>query len=148
MIYHDTPRPLWRFSVTGTKFFGSTLLFLFGTLLMFQDSIIAYIGLTSVSIILLMQDKNLLSHRNSDKVSDEYLSARIWTEAAPLVSKLRFILTGLGGVIIPIAMLITKHHSMTIAGTALALSVAGQLFERYLFFRASVGRKMPGGIVS
>jgi hypothetical protein len=34
----------------------------------------------------------------------------------------------------------------TLSATALGLLVAGELFERYLFFRAAPASRMPGGI--
>jgi DMSO reductase anchor subunit len=53
-------------------------------------------------------------------------------------------------VLLPLVVLLqlTKGFSTTPAFTmvALALCVAGELIERYLFFTAVVTQKMPGGL--
>lgn len=145
MIYHDTPRRLWHFNYSGTKFFGATLIFGLASAAIIFNSQFALISLILVSIATLAQDAHLLSFVKSELATEEYYSARIHLESDLTATRLRFVLLGAGGIIIPLAMILGSH-SITLASIGLALCLGGLLAERYLFFRASVAPKMPGGI--
>jgi hypothetical protein len=59
----------------------------------------------------------------------------------------RFVCGLLGGITLP-ALLLFGVIPPVIAMGILPVSLAGELLERYLFFRAVVPLKMPGGIAS
>jgi formate dehydrogenase iron-sulfur subunit len=85
------------------------------------------------------------------------LKDREWTDmerTALLMSGLlmratvpRFVCGALGGILLPLLVLFHVLPSIFAVGI-LALSLLGELLERYLFFTAVISPKMPGGIAS
>ena len=66
-------------------------------------------------------------------------------------TKLRFLLGILGGVILPVVTLaysVDRGATLFLALAVGTLSLMAEGFERYLFFRAVVALKMPGGQAS
>jgi hypothetical protein len=59
----------------------------------------------------------------------------------------RFVCGALGGIMLP-ALVLFGVLPQVIAIGILPLSLFGELLERYLFFRAVIPPKMPGGIAS
>jgi formate dehydrogenase iron-sulfur subunit len=66
--------------------------------------------------------------------------------------RLRIALGIIGGLVLPIISLAELAAGFTVnpfvAVAALALCIAGEFLERYLFFTAVVTQKMPGGLAS
>jgi formate dehydrogenase iron-sulfur subunit len=66
--------------------------------------------------------------------------------------RLRIALGIIGGLVLPIISLAELVTGFTlnpfVAVAALALCIAGEFLERYLFFTAVVTQKMPGGLAS
>jgi hypothetical protein len=64
-------------------------------------------------------------------------------------TKLRFALTAVGGLVFPLVLaqqLFAGAASGAVVIGILALLLGGELTERYLFFRAAPGSRMPGGL--
>lgn len=75
-------------------------------------------------------------------------SALLMVRELAVPTKLRFLLGILGGVILPVVTLaFSVDHGTTLllASAVGALTLAAEGLERYLFFRAVVALKMPGG---
>jgi hypothetical protein len=84
-------------------------------------------------------------------------TALLMTGELRKVTALRFVCGAIGGVLLPAALLIEDRVTTSGYPTALfavvalsmvALLLAGELLERYLFFTAVVAPKMPGSPAS
>ncbi|GHC05962.1 DmsC/YnfH family molybdoenzyme membrane anchor subunit [Cerasicoccus arenae] len=140
MIYADTPRPFWRFQLTASRFFGSTMIALgaggcvFGVglsaILLLGLGLIAKVAVDVVGMIEIF---------NADFSPDKH-SALIQMKCERKVFISRWLLTVAGTVMVALSPL-----SAFAIGGALLL-IGGEVSERYLFFRAVAAPKMPGGI--
>jgi Fe-S-cluster-containing dehydrogenase component/DMSO reductase anchor subunit len=167
MIYADTRREFWRASQTFGKFFQTTLLL--GTAAMLAVQIMARRNEALVSAGV------LLAATTAAKLFFEFRifrdpggagagagmptplnnSARLLAgELAPIV-RLRVVCGVLGGMICPALVIeslaygLVKSTAMTaIALAVIALCLAGEFLERYLFFTALAPERMPGGLAA
>jgi len=149
MIYVDTRREFWSAGQSFTKFFGTVLLLGAASALAFSGS-----ALLAVLVIVTAAGKLAFEHRIFRHLPDEGASgqgplnktARLLAGELGFIARARIALGLIGGVLLPALYFLTP--TTTLAVTALALCVAGELLERYLFFTAVVTRKMPGGIAA
>ena len=170
MIYVVTRRTHWRWSLTATKFLGTTALLgaatvlavsqLSGTLLP-ADLRAPVLGPLSHTLLL------VIVAVASVKLAFELLQLRHYRDTQHTVAKrvaivmlrdlhgatlARFICGALGGLLLPLIALANEPPAGTspaIIGITLAmlgLLVAGEFCERYLFFKTAPPSRMPGAL--
>ncbi len=160
MIYIDTRRPFWSAENTFPRFFGSSVLL--GSTA--ATAILAWncdgmSGVRTVVIVSVLaatlfrtalfswETRNFALSIGSPDAPAHQSWLTIWKLRPALVFMLArlfalsiaFGLIGLTGESLPSAILVTASF---------ALTAAAQLIERYLYFTASAGPRMPGGIPS
>lgn len=171
MVYLDTPRPTWRTPRTAVKFFGSTLLLglassLFAANLLIptaNNSDLNTLNTTLAAALMLVSAVKLGSESSALKVLTDVETSpfyRVFLLAGgPLASRFRsrFGLGWIGGIILPAIVLFGSLANANNTGNAvtplfvsliLGCCLAGELLERHLFFVASSGPKMPGGVAA
>lgn len=176
MVYASTRRAFWNAPYTGLKFLLTALVLGIPVALLIR--LMAAAGTSSGAVAQAMQSpgKGLclsLAGIVAIKLFAEasifaWLRARTFTplrRTAMLMSgalaratKARFAAGALGGVALPAllgawnspAESVTVHPAFVVVGVllVLALNLAGELLERYLFFAAVVAPKMPGAPAS
>jgi DMSO reductase anchor subunit len=163
MIYVKTRREFWSVAHSFGKFFGTTgVLGAAATLATFAFTGTNRVWLTAlvVTIAAVTLIKLAGERRVFTKLVDE--DAQVQTplnKTARLLSgelnafvRVRIACAIFGGFVLPLsALLIMPTHPgafppLSIA--TLALCIAGEFIERYLFFTAVVAQKMPGGLAS
>lgn len=135
MIYADTPRREWRFARTAPLFGGSVLLVALASAFLAQG------GSPAAGLALMFA--------TAAKLGIEFATARSSRQrrlrTGPLyrTSRTRLVLAVLGGVLLPAASLLDPSapgHALV----GLVALLAGELCERWLFFRSVDPSKMPG----
>lgn len=168
MVYHVTRRIFWNASRTFPKFMmtmivgGASCLMLTGFVRGYVSSesgvasqwVIVLAVLTSSTMLLKVGLELAVFLHARDKVNSSlkrtavlHLDAmRVWCAA-------RLTCAFAGGLVVPWALVhgvsnqMMSHGSLALlAGAGFVLVLVGELCERYLFFRAVVALKMPGGI--
>ena len=145
MIYADTRREFWSATQSMTKFFGTTLLLGSATALVFTGRPVFAAVLMVVSAAKLAFEHRIFRHlrdAETSGLSPLCKTARLLTADLGLCARLRVACGFLGGVMMPALFLLASGTLPAIA--AFAFCIAGEWFERYLFFTAVVTRKMPG----
>lgn len=149
MIYHDTRREAWRFSISAGKFFGTT--FGLGPACFMALSISLGEGPGPTGLVL------LTGAIFSAKLAGETWRLRAAANDSPrgksalLMLKpllpwmaARFTASVLGMLLLPIAALASASPlTPAIAAAGFALLTAGEILERALYFKAVVAPKMP-----
>ncbi len=164
-IYVVTKRKWWSGSSTTLKFFGTGAILGIATMALTT----ALTGLWINSLTLALALRNLLGwlmgatafkllyelsmfrHLWDKQQGDLKRTALLMTRDLKEVTAWRFLLGGFGGIVVPGALLLsgaTPRHLSTLVFTCVALiaSLAGELLERTLFFRAVSAPKMPGSV--
>ena len=152
MIYVDTKRPAWRATVVFTKFFGTTLLLgaatgtvWAGWLAPTLTPLLAAISL-GIGIVLFAWECVALLGAKGDSTSVFHRGAKtIFTLLRPLLVA-RGILFAVSTVFFLMVIFNAAHHSPLWAILACVSAITSQLIERYIFFAACSGSRMPGGI--
>ena len=172
MIYVDTRRPFWSAPRTAVKFFLTTLVLGLPTALLvslvpaaWSDEITVSHMMTAygtwmcralviaVIVKLLFESMVLVALRHTQHTPLKR-TAILLTGDLSMVLLQRFFLGVVGGIVLPLVLLNepllaagSGFHPLFV-GIAIAwvigLVMAGELMERYLFFRAVVSPKMPG----
>lgn len=154
-LYIVTGRPLWSSARTNSLFFlTAAVLGLSASLLTIwafheQSKFIVTLmtlGLMAVTAFKLTLEFELLRHRDAPQTTPKKLAAGLLLSEKKLQTLARFVLGATGGLVLPIALLLTGSNSIgtVIAAAAFVCLFAGELIERYLFFAVSVARRMPG----
>ena len=172
MIYVDTRRPYWNASRTSVKFFLTTLVLGIPTSLFISIAAAAWSDRLTVAgfmtdygtwmfraVVVIVASKLLfeaaifasLRHKQHTPLKR---TALLLTGDLGMATLQRFFLGIIGGIVLPLILLNEStlaaqdgFHPLFIAMVTLlvvALLTAGELMERYLFFRAVVAPKMPG----
>lgn len=169
MVYVFTNRELWTFSRTATRFLltaavlGIAATWLTILLLEFatgaQNRLGAATeanlaqGLVISTLCKLTFDAAVFRHLAATRNSQLKRSARLMVDHLSNCVFARFALGFLGGVAMPL-FLIARDTTSTDGDAVLTIMVAmlfsacllGELLERYLFFAAAQGPRMPGGL--
>lgn len=133
MIYVDTHRTTWRFSITANRFFGTALVFAALATAMGSD-LPALRVLPSLAILLkLLVEMNYLQHARSNTWSPDRHTARLQQGPLRRVLAARLGFGLLGAMLAPAAPWV-----------ALILILVSELCERCLFFQSVHAPKMPG----
>lgn len=149
MVYVDTRRPFWSMKLTAGKFYGTMLLLgtaLTGIVWAWMNLPVARFAIPValalrwlVSLFEMRENKKAVL----DSTSPWHRSARILTEKLPHLLKARRVMLTIVGVVLPI-IIITQFQVPIIFTLSVAITLASQLIERYYFFTAAAGSKMPG----
>lgn len=141
MVYEATRRPSWRAHSTGAKFFASTVVL--GAATVFLVSGGAHCGVARVlalaAAIKLCGEATVFGHLKSRRHTALKRTAMLMSGDLARTTTWRFLCGVAGGVILPLL------GSGLICGLLVfALTVAGELLERHLFFVAATAPHMPG----
>jgi formate dehydrogenase iron-sulfur subunit len=166
MIYHATRRPFWHIARTATRFaltaivLGLALTLLIGMLVAACDppeSLVRYLatsggslarGLVLFGALKLVLELADLRHLRDTTDTPMRHSARLYVGPLHRVAVARFLAGAVGMLALP--WLCVRHAPdaaavLATAVAAFALTLAGELLERHLFFAAVRAPRMPGG---
>jgi formate dehydrogenase iron-sulfur subunit len=159
MVYVATKREQWSAPQTGVKFFGTTALlgaaFVFtvssftryaeGFVLLWRDPLWLVVATSSLKLAL---ESRALMHVRDRRHDALQRMAKVMLGELQSVTKARFLLLGLGGFAVPLALLggLAGDNVKAAAVVMLVALVGGEFAERYLFFRAAPASRMPGGL--
>ena len=156
MIYADTGREFWSPGECFARFFGTTILLGASARLLFvsSDAVFAFWLCVRVAAMMIKLgiERRIFQHlvdENTPVLSSLNQTARLLAGQLGFITRSRVGLAIIGGGLLPGLMLMArldaKLPAYPIAAIALALTLSGECLERYLFFRAVVPLKMPGG---
>jgi Fe-S-cluster-containing dehydrogenase component/DMSO reductase anchor subunit len=160
MVYVATRREQWSAAQTGLKFFGTTLVL--GSAAVFAVSAMTlplehgsdtprallWIVLAGSAIKLALEASALLRARDRRSSAVKRMALVMLGDLAAHTGA-RFACGIAGGVLLPLAICLGPLEASATRGLALVLLglvLAGELLERYLFFRAAPASRMPGGL--
>ena len=150
MIYVAARKPLWTLPTTTLRFLLTTLLGA-GALasvsrIAADDNAWLAVAATLLAVAAkLALDFRATVLRSAEAIAIDDHSARLLRGPLRRVVTARLALSAAGAVLLPIAAI---TGSVGLAAVAATLLVAGELVERWLFFTAVAGPKMPGGLPS
>ncbi len=165
MIYGDTRRTFWRMTFTAPKFTGTTLLLGPATILFtmtlqsvlaprtaaspaFRQIVVLLCGFLVVATMAkLFWELKVFAHLNDRESTDMKRTVLLMSDVLRWATRFRFVCGALGGIMLPALVLFGLVPTVVATGI-LPISLLGELLERYLFFRAVIPPKMPGGIAS
>ena len=168
MLYHVTQRRWWSGGRTGFKFaltsavlgLATILSGTFAVAVLGGESLSAELiafgrsgaqGLAALTLLKLAGEASVLFHLRDHRQGDLKRTALLlWGDLRPL-TLWRFFLGGLGGVLLPLALLTTlTPDSLAAALTGSLVSLlallAAEIIERMTFFSALSAPRMPGGL--
>ncbi len=144
MIYITTRRTYWSAPLVMVRFYGTTLS-LGAVALVVAGAPGVFAGLAmGVQFFQFISEMSRHSYALQDPDSSNHTSARIVDELMPRTIPLRalLMLASLGGLIMTFSAV---HGGWAVF--ALVTTLAGAVWERYVFFTAVVAFRMPGGFV-
>lgn len=165
LIYVVTRRKWWSGSSTSLRFFGTAASLGLGTMAMttclsaqlfpdvdlssgFQSLAVSFAITTAAKLIF---EASIFRHLLDKQQGDLKRTALLMTRDLRDVTSWRFLLGGVGGVILPGLLVLTGTvpevvSSLLVCFVALLLTLSGELLERTLFFTAVSAPRMPGAI--
>jgi len=168
MLYHVTRRHWWHFSRTGFKFFMTAAVLgisltivifwvvavsLGGTIpkVLIDGTSTAGVILMAVTTTKLAGESLVFLHLKDKKQGDLKRSALLLRGDLLPLTFFRYAAGGLGGILIPLFLLVPASADSPIAtlvGAALAFGLVfvGEIVERRTFFAAMSAPRMPGGM--
>jgi len=161
MIYIDTRRPFWAASLTGPKFFGTTLLLgstfaaaglalvdLFGFVELTAAATGAAVATTVIRAALFIWERSADQRLLSDPAEPAHRSALTVAALLPWMPRARmalFIVSTVAGIF---AIVGGFGVQAAFAMLAAASTFASQVLERFTFFSAAASPRMPGGVTA
>lgn len=170
MIYHDTRRVLWRLDRTGVRFsltallLGTASTLLAGLLsagwsanltvaqFMSTGGAALCVGLAGITALKLLHEAVIFRHLRDADYTPLKRTAVLMSDHLHQATLARFAVGAIGGIALP-AVLAAKPggesdviFTCLALGAVFALTLIGELLERYLFFAAVVAPKMPGTV--
>lgn len=165
MIYVSTRRLFWSGTATTLKFFGSGAVLglasiaaaaaltghLTDSLALLQINKELALPLAILAGLKLAYETSIFFHLFDKQQGDLKRSALLMFRELKNLTLVRFGLGIAGGILLPLLLMtlevdLTSRFPLVLALSALALSLAGELCERTLFFMAMSAPRMPGGI--
>ena len=157
MVYAATRRAHWRGSLTGFKFFATTLVL--GASSVYAVNAVTgpeqpiyaapLLGVVVVTTLCktLFEASMLLARRARQHTAEKRMALLLTRELGKLTA-LRFACAVAGGLVLPGLLWSAASPSvLPVLGCAmLALLLAGELAERWSFFAAAPASRMPGGL--
>jgi DMSO reductase anchor subunit len=170
MIYVATRKPLWNFRRTTAMFYLSAAVLGTSTTLvvllmsprnMAKAEALAMgplvIGLCATlmlsTLLKLAAEASVFAHASKLPRTAMSQSAELMRDRFRSVTASRFACGVLGGLLLPVILLLYSLADSTLvacmlAAVSLAVLLAGEVAERFLFFTSVAARKMPGAAVS
>jgi formate dehydrogenase iron-sulfur subunit len=168
MVYKDTHRPFWDNYFTTIKFTLTMLLLGFATILLTTTLLTSAVdglslrtfmdplGSIFIQVIALVSAAKMFveimifAHLNAPSLTILKKTALLMTGKLRIFTMRRFLYGVIGGIVLPMLLLAFYQDlpdwAVVVMVSAIFLcSLAGELFERYLFFRAVVPLRMPSG---
>lgn len=157
MVYVATRRAHWSFLQTGFKFFATVALLGASSVLLVHATTRGRLdGLAHGLLTLIMAatvaklgfESRVFSELRNRRQSTGKRIALLLTGDLSAYTKARYGFGLLGGIVLPLIVRAgLESRGLAIAcGTSLLALTAGELLERYLFFRAAPASRMPGGL--
>ena len=106
------------------------------------------VALIILSMLKMLVEASLFAHLRQAQMTSLKKSATLMIQPLKKWTVQRFIYGMLGGVLMP-ALLLAAGHYLTVPGVLLwvwmmvCVTIAGEMMERYLFFRAVIPLQMP-----
>lgn len=172
MVYVDTGRAYWKFSLTAAKFFGTALVLGLPVVLLIALATAAWSepltvrqvmltygrslcqALAAVMVIKLAIEASIFRHLRDRRHTPLKRTALLLSGPLDVLTMKRFFVGVLGGVILPLVLAgedvlaaPLTYAPLFVGLTALlmlALLVVGEWLERRLYFAAVVALRMPG----
>ena len=145
MVYAATRRECWSATTTGLKFFATAFVLGVATLMLSGPSPALARALCLGALLKLAYEASVFRHLRRRQHTALKRAAILMTGDLFGVTAVRFACGVIGGVLLP-AFVASGHVDGRGVGLALfALTLCGELCERWLFFTAATAPKMPGG---
>lgn len=148
MIYHDTRRPFWSIGRSAGKFFGTASILGAAGALALAPGFAAAGLLILASLLKLACEARHFHEAALDPRNPVAKSTRLIRARLPRVQANRLLAGALGGILLPVLFLTGAVVTPWVGWFALALCLGAEITERYVYFRAVVPFKMPGGIAA
>lgn len=171
MVYKDTRRPFWDSPLTTFKFFMTMGLLGMATILWaslvfaawsveiswgqvmaaFGNALCLALGLLTL-LKLALESSIFLVRDQGELTVIKKTAVLMWQHLRPY-TVMRFACGFFGGVVLPFFLLdinqgVSAMLMVSVATVLWGAVLVGELLERYLFFRAVVPLKMPGGVAA
>jgi formate dehydrogenase iron-sulfur subunit len=153
MVYVVTRREQWSFAQTGVKFFSTTLLLGAASVLAvssFSSNLLAtsplLTAIVATSALKLLFEGALLTQASNRRATATKRMAVVMLGELRNITVLRFMLLVIGGIVLPFAISLAVLPAVPTSIALACALLAGELAERYLFFRAAPASRMPGGL--
>jgi DMSO reductase anchor subunit len=150
MVYHAVRRPFWHASQGGPKFLGTAAVLGLAAALASGSAAVGVLvpALIASALAKLAFETSILTHLGDPRRSMLRRSAMLLVGPLRRATAARLLLGLAGGVTLPLAVGLSGGGwpGTALAAAALAVTAAGELAERSLFFTAVVRPKMPGGV--
>jgi len=149
MIYAVTCRRWWRVRFTGVRFALTSAACGLATVLVTSPGRPLAGALAAVCAAKLAWEATIFRHLAAGDVTELGRTARLLWQQLRTVTWWRFGTGAAGGVLLPLLILaapLPPPLRTVAAGLSFAGVVAGELLERWQFFTASTGPRMPGGL--
>lgn len=158
MTYHVTHRECWRGEFSIGRFFGTTAML--GSAVAWCAVVLSHEMSTAFAILLALATVIKLSRELAflrlcpdDADRDYELPPGLRAQSAFLIRfrlgkimRTRLACAWVGGVVLPLIAFLPAVTPQAIAVAAVLLCLAGELMERFLFFRAVALSRMPGTV--
>lgn len=164
LLYHATRRRYWHLSATAFRFFMTTTVLGLGVSLWVLIALtgdgggtlsgartLVAVLLVAASMAKLAFEASVFLHLRDRQQGDLKRSAVLLVGPLASSTRARFALGAMGGLVVPALLwasgaLVEPGSSATFFATAaLGTLIAGEIFERRLFFSAVSAPRMPGG---
>jgi formate dehydrogenase iron-sulfur subunit len=171
MVYAATRRAHWRGSLTGPRFFATTLLLGAAAVLVVSVLTAGTLGGSAGGVKLarallllvmavagakLLAETSVMRHLKDARHTVGKRVALVMLRDLERPTLARFLFGGVGGIVIPGLTLMVLPETLPGQGfsgglqasavAGLVLLLGGELLERYLFFKAAPASRMPGGL--
>lgn len=149
MIYAVTAREWWRVRITGVKFVLTSVICGLAAVLMTSPARPLAALLAAVCAAKLAWEATIFRHLRASEVTDLGRTARLLCRQLRTTTLWRFGIGLVGGVLLPLLILVVALPPMlllVVACVSFVAIVAGELLERSQFFTACAAPGMPGGL--
>ncbi len=153
MIYHDTQRPFWDFSVSYGKFFGTTFGLALAAYLAVRSVVsdghslaVVVVAVLICFVIKMSLEATQLRAATQSEMTPAKKSALLMLKPLKAITLARYGF-GVAGLLCFAGVLADVSPSL-LSVSGFALLLIGELLERVLFFKAVAAPKMPGAFTS
>ncbi|MGZ3406441.1 MAG: DmsC/YnfH family molybdoenzyme membrane anchor subunit, partial [Polyangia bacterium] len=147
MVYAATRRECWRAPSTGFKFFATAFVLGVATVLPSSSSPSLARVLCAAVALKLLYEISVFRHLRRRQHTALKRTAILMKGDLLGVTAARFACGLVGGVLLPALVGFGHAEGRAVAVAIFALTLSGELCERWLFFTAATAPKMPGGPV-